>query len=127
MADRLALPELCAPHVGRALRTAHGTGPSALGAGLSLAPRRGLSLEEDWQGALVEPGGGGLGDLLPGIQVEAEAGAVVAEGAAGDDVAPLGGQGAAFLEFLGGAVASRHGASCLGVRTTRGGGFYCPK
>jgi hypothetical protein len=80
----------------------------------------GLLFQEDLQGALVEAGGGGLGDLLHGVEVDVQPRAVVAEGAAGDDFAPLGGQITEFLEFLGGELASRHGASCLGVRTTTG-------
>jgi hypothetical protein len=77
-----------------------------------------LSLQEGLQGALVEAGGGGLGDLLHGVEVDVEARAVVAEGAAGDDFAPLGRQITEFLELLGGKLASRHDGSCLGVRTT---------
>jgi hypothetical protein len=42
----------------------------------------------------------------------------MAEGASGDDFAPLRGQGAGFLELLGGGeLASRRSASCAGVRT----------
>jgi hypothetical protein len=78
----------------------------------------GLLFEEGLQGALVEPGGGGLRDLLHGVEIDVESGAGVAEGAAGDDFAPLGRQITEFLELLGGELASRHGASHLGVRAT---------
>jgi hypothetical protein len=79
----------------------------------------GLLFEEGLQSSLVEPGGGGLGDLLHGVEIDVEPRPLVAEGASGDDFAPLGGQIAEFLELLGGELASRHGVSCLGVRATR--------
>jgi len=66
------------------------------------AQRLGLLLEEGLQGPLREPGGGGVGDLLPGAEIDVESGPVVAEGAPGDDFAPLGGEVLEFLEFLGG-------------------------
>jgi hypothetical protein len=78
----------------------------------------GLLFEEGLQGALVEPGGGGLSDLLHGVEIDVESGAVVAEGAAGDDFAPLGRQITEFLELWGSELASRHDASHLGVRAT---------
>jgi hypothetical protein len=84
----------------------------------------GLALQEGLQGALVESGGGGLGDLLHSVEIDVEAGAAVAEGAAGDDFAPLGRQITEFLELLGGKLASRHDGSCLGVRATEPSEFF---
>jgi hypothetical protein len=54
----------------------------------------GLPLEQALQGAFDQPGGGRLGDLLQGVQVELNG---VIAGAAGDDFAPLGGEGVQLL------------------------------
>jgi len=85
---------------------------------LLLAQGVGLLLQEGLQSALGETGSGGAGDWLHGIQIDVEAGAVVAEGATGDDFAPAGGKVAKFLEFLGGEGASWHAAPCLEVEST---------
>jgi hypothetical protein len=53
---------------------ANGTRPSAFGAGLVLAQRLGSLFEERLQGALGEIGGGGRGDLLHGVEIDAESG-----------------------------------------------------
>ena len=98
---RFALLQLRALHLEGALLTAEGAEPSAVGTGLLLAQGVGLLFEQGLQGALGEAGGGGLGDLLHGVEIDIESGAVVAEGAAGDDFAPLGGEVTEFLEFLG--------------------------
>lgn len=87
----------------------------------------GLALQEGLQGALVEAGGGGLGDLLHGVEVDVESGAVVTEGAAGDDFAPLGRQITEFLELLRGKLAACHEGSCLGVRATEPSAFFLTK
>jgi hypothetical protein len=76
-----------------------------------------LLFEEGLEGALGEAGGGGEGELLHGVEIDVEAGPVLAEGASGHDLAPPGGQAAEFVEFLGGEGAPRHDASCLGVET----------
>jgi hypothetical protein len=122
VADRFALLQSCAADVQGAFLTAEGTRPSAVGAGLLLAQGVGLLLEEGLQGALGESVGGGAGDLFHGIEIDIESGSVVAEGASGDDFAPLGGEAAECLEFLGGEGAACHDASCLGVETRSGGG-----
>lgn len=70
----------------------NGAGSAAAGTRLLLAKAGGLAFEEEPEGALVEAGGGGLGDLLHEIQIDIEIRAVVAEGAAGDDLAPAGGE-----------------------------------
>jgi hypothetical protein len=77
--------------VERADLVAEGTRSAAGGAGLLVAEGSGLLFEEDFQGALAEPVGGGLSDLFQGVEVEVE-GVVVGAGAAGNDFAPLGGE-----------------------------------
>jgi hypothetical protein len=100
------------------------TEAATVGAGQAGAEGVGLLFEEGLQGALVEPGGGGLSDLLQGVEIDVESGPVVAEGAASDDFAPLGRQITEFLELLGSKLASRHSSSCLGVRTTESMEFF---
>jgi hypothetical protein len=117
VANRLALLQSGALDVEGAFRTANDTGPSAVGTGLLLAQRVGLLFEERLQGAFGEAGGGGVGDVRHGSEIDVEPGPVVAEGAAGDDFAPLSGEAAEFLQFRGGEGAACHDASCLGVET----------
>ncbi len=112
--------QLCALHLERAFLTAQGTRSSAVGTGLLLAQGISLLFEEGLQGALGESRGGDAGDMLHGIEIDVESRAVVAEGASGDDFAPLGGEAAKFVEFLGGEGAACHDASCLGVETRTG-------
>jgi hypothetical protein len=69
---------------------------------LLLAQSAGLLVQEGLQAAGVEPGGGGLGDLLHGVEVDIESGTLGAEGAAGDDVAPRSGEVTDILEVFGG-------------------------
>jgi hypothetical protein len=111
------LVQACALDVERAFLPAEGTRPSAVGTGLLLAQSGGLLLEEGLQGALGETGGGRPGDLLHGPEIDIESGPVVAEGASGDDLAPLGGEVVEFLEFLGRKGAACHDASCIAVKT----------
>jgi hypothetical protein len=73
----------------------------------------GLLLQAGPQGAFSQSGGSGAGDLLHRVEVHIQAGALVPEGAAGDDFAPTGGEVPDLLEQFGGKVASRHGVSCL--------------
>jgi hypothetical protein len=82
-----------------------------------LAQRLGLLFEEGLQGPRGESGGSGVGDLLHRAEIDVEPGSVVAEGAPGDDFAPLGGEALEFLEFLRGEGAGCHDASCLGDGT----------
>jgi hypothetical protein len=117
VAGRFALSQSGALHLEGAFLTAYWAQPPAAGAGLLRAQRLGLLVEEGLQGALGEPLGRGVGDLLHGAEIDVEPRAVVAEGAAGDDLAPLGGQAAEFVEFLGGEGAACHDASSLGVAT----------
>src|SRR5262245_21385992 len=121
VADRFALLQLGALHLQGAFLPADHAGAYAIGTELLLAQGIGLLFQEGLEGALGKAGGGGTGDLLHGIQIDVEAGAVVAEGASGNDFAPAGGKVAEFLKFLGGEGASWHVASCLAVETkTRG-------
>jgi hypothetical protein len=73
----------------------------------------GLLFQGGGQGALHQAGGSDQGDLLHGVEVHVEAGAPLAEGAAGNDFAPAGGQVTDRLEQLRGELAARHGVSCL--------------
>src|SRR5262245_18358027 len=115
VADRFALLQLGALHLQGAFLPADHAGAYAIGTELLLAQGIGLLFQEGLEGALGKAGGGGTGDLLHGIQIDVEAGAVVAEGASGNDFAPAGGKVAEFLKFLGGEGASWHVASCLVV------------
>jgi hypothetical protein len=78
-----------------------GTGAAAVGAGLLAAEGLGLQLQEGVEGSFRQACRGGAGDLLQGLEVEVGAGAGLAEGAAGDNLAPLGGEGADFPEDFG--------------------------
>lgn len=115
VADRFAVLQVRALHLKGAFLTAEGTKSSAVGTGLLFAQGGGLLFEEGLQGALGESRGGGQGNLLHGRKIDIESGPVVAEGASGDDFAPLSGEAAEFVEFLRGEAAACHDASCLGV------------
>jgi hypothetical protein len=52
---------------------------------LLLALSVGLLFRESLQGALGESSGGSMGDLLHGVEIDIEAGAVVAKGASGNE------------------------------------------
>jgi hypothetical protein len=109
--------EVSALDLERAWLTAEGAKPPAVGTGLLRAQGVGLLFQEGLQGALGEAGGGRVGDLLHGGEIDVESGPVVAEGASGDDFAPLCGEAAEFLDVVGGKGAVCHDASCVGVRT----------
>jgi hypothetical protein len=64
----------------------------AIRTGLLVGEGLGLLLQQGAEGALQQPLGGGLGSLLEGEQIDVERGAGVAEGPAGKDFAPLGGE-----------------------------------
>ena len=106
----------CALHVQRALLAVDGTGPSALGTGLLFAQGGGLLFEKGLQGAFGESSGSGTGELLHGIEIDVETGPVVAEGASGNDFAPLGSEALELLELFGSEGAACHDASCIGVK-----------
>ena len=102
MAQRLALGQLAAGEGERPLLAAHGTEPAAVRAGLLRPQRVRLLTEQHVQGPFGDSGGGGPGDLLHGLEIDGGARAGLAEGPAGDDFAPLGGEVADGLKFLGG-------------------------
>src|SRR5262249_33943656 len=56
--------------------------------------------------------GGGCA-ALDRVEVHVEAGAILTEGAAGDDFAPAGGEVVELLQHLRCELAARHGLSCL--------------
>jgi hypothetical protein len=92
-----------------------GARPAAGGTGLFGSQGLSLLFEAGLQGPFGQAGGGRLGNLLHGVEIDVEPGSGVAEGASGDDFAPLGSEVTQFLELLGGKLASRHGASCARV------------
>jgi hypothetical protein len=126
MAQWFALAKLPAVEGQGPFLMANGAGAAAVGAGLLGAEGIGLLCEQDGEGALGEPGGGGAGDVLHGLAIDVGAGPLVAEGTAGDDFAPLGGEITDFLEFLGRELASRHGLSCLVLARMKGYAFLLP-
>jgi len=85
-----------------------------------------LLLEEDGQGSGGNARGRGGGDVLQGLEIDVGAGSLVAVGVAGDDLAPLGGEVADFLEVLGRELAARHGLSCLVLAIGSGDAFLLP-
>jgi hypothetical protein len=119
VAGRFVVPQSCAHDRQGAASAADGTGSAAGGAGLLVAEGLGLLFEEDFRGAFTQAVGGGLGALLRGVEVKFERG-VVRAGAAGDDVAPPGGEEPEFLELGGGELMWCHDESCLGGKTTTG-------
>jgi hypothetical protein len=68
------------------------------------------------EGAGGQAAGGGDRDLFHGVQIDVEAGALVPEGVADNNLAPAVGQVVDFLEVLGGKLARRHGLNFLAVR-----------
>src|SRR5580700_4095862 len=86
----------------------HGTGGAAVRTGDLFAQDLGLLFQQGGEGALGKASGRGAGELLHGLEVRVQAGAGVAEGAAGDDFAPAGGEVADFLEELRGKFTARH-------------------
>ena len=74
-----------------------------------LAESLGLLLQQGGEGTCGEAVRGGAGELLHGLEVGVQAGAGVAEAAAGDDFAPASGQVTDFLEEFGGKFTTRHG------------------
>jgi hypothetical protein len=90
-----------------------GTGGATGRAGLLRVQGGGLLRQGSGEGSFGQASGSGQGDLLHGVEVHIQAGALVAEGAAGDDFTPTLGEGADLLEQLRGELATRHGLSCL--------------
>jgi hypothetical protein len=80
-------------------------------------------LEEGGAGALGEAGGSGGGQIFHGLEIDRSVGSSLAEGAAGDNVAPLGREVADFLHLLGRESAACHGESCLVLGKNGSGAF----
>jgi hypothetical protein len=85
-----------------------------------------LLVEQDGEGAFADASGGGAGDVLHSLEIDIRARSGVAEGASGDDFAPLGGAVTDGLEVLGGELATRHGLSCLILARMNGYAFLLP-
>jgi hypothetical protein len=85
-----------------------------------------LLFQEGGEGALGEAGRGGLGHLLQGVEVGIQAGALLTEGAAGDDFAPAGSEVTDFLEELRGNFTARHGRYRLVLAAKGRKGFLSP-
>jgi hypothetical protein len=99
---------------------------AAVGTGLLRAHRLRLLLQGSREGALGESGGSGLGDLFHDGQIDVESWALVAEGAPGDDFAPLDGQCADFLEVLGGNFGACHRLSYLALAKSTRDAWFLP-
>jgi hypothetical protein len=120
MAHRLALGE-GAPGEGQGPGfPLHGAGRAAVGTGRLGAEGLRLLFQQGAEGAFGEAGRGGAGELLHGVEIGIQAGAGVAESAAGDDFAPAGSEGADFVEEFGGKFTARHGRYHL-VLAAKGG------
>ena len=100
MGDGLGVGESPAVAAEGAWLLMHRAELAAVGAGVFSRQGVGLLFEEGGEGPLRQPAGGGVGDLLQGEQVDVQAGALVAEGTAGHDFAPLGGEVTDILEFF---------------------------
>jgi len=85
-----------------------------------------LLLEEQLEGALGQPVGGGVGDLLERAEVHIQPGTVPPERSPGDDLGPLFGQGVQLLQFVGRELVRRHPSPPPEVRTRATGGFPIP-
>jgi hypothetical protein len=118
VANRFALSQDGALNLERTLLAADGAGPSARRTGLLFAQGGGLLFQKGLQGAFGESSGRGAGELLHGVEIDVEPGPVVAEGASGDDFAPLGGEALELLELFGSEGAACHDASCMEVKKT---------
>lgn len=77
-----------------------GTRPAAVGTGLLVAQAGRLLFEQRLQRAFGEAGGGGLGDLFQGVEIDVESGAALTEGATGDDFTPLRRELTEFVQLL---------------------------
>jgi hypothetical protein len=86
----------------------------------------GLLFEEELESAFGESLGRSGGDLFHGSEIDVESGPAFAEGAFGNNFAPLGGELSKFLKFLGGEAFGSHSRSCLEVAVLVPGGFPIP-
>jgi hypothetical protein len=89
-----------------------------------LLPQGGrLLVEERLQSAFGHAGGRGLSDLLHRVEIDIESRTLVAEGAAGDDLAPLRRELPQFIELLGRERSPCHDASHQRVTAEPGRGL----
>ena len=98
MTNRFVLGDAAAGPLQRAGFPEHGTGSATVRTGHLFAEGLGLLFQEGGQGALGEAGGGGVGELLHGLEIGVPSPAVVAGGASGNDFAPAGSAVTDFLE-----------------------------
>jgi hypothetical protein len=119
VANGFALLQLSALNLERAVLAAEGTRSSAFGTRLLLTQGVGLLFKQGLQGALGEPSGGGVGDLLHGIEIDIESGPIVVKGASGNDFAPPSGEAAEFMQFLRCKGTACHNASCVEVKSRK--------
>jgi hypothetical protein len=85
----------------------------------------GLLLQEGGKSAFGHAAACGVGDRLEGEQINVQTGAGIAEGATCNNFAPLGGQFANLLEFLGCELVCGHEQTLLGL-TLKGMGALLP-
>jgi hypothetical protein len=83
-----------------------------------------LLAEQDGEGAFGEAAA--ADDVLHGLEIDQGAWAGVAEGAASEDIAPLGGKITDFLENLGESWGAWHRSSCLVLARGNGYTFLVP-
>jgi hypothetical protein len=100
VADGFVVSELAALDVQRPVLPFHRTKLPAVGAGLFGAERLGLLFQEGSEGPLRQSSGSGSGDFLHGLEIDVQARAGLAEGATGNDFAPLGREFTDFMELL---------------------------
>jgi hypothetical protein len=103
--DRVAVAEVAAADLDGPLFVADGAKLATGRAGLRVAEALGLLGGSLLEGTGGQAAGGSDGDRCHGVQIDVEAGAVVAEGVADDNLAPLAGQVVDLLEVLGGKFA----------------------
>lgn len=120
MADGVAMAEVAATDLHEAFLVADRTEQATGRAGLGVPEALGLLDGGLLQGAGGQTAGGGDGDLFHGVQRDVEAGAIVAESVANDDLPPAMGQVMDFLEVLGREFTGRHGLNLLAVMANQG-------
>ena len=117
MAERVAVAEVAAAaDLDGPLFVADRAELATARAGQGVAEALGLLGGGLLEGAGGQAAGGGDRDLFHGVQIDVEARAIVPEGVADDNLAPLVGQVVDFLEILGGKFTRRHDLNFLAVR-----------
>ena len=98
MSDRLVLGNGAAGPLPGARLVRNGAARTTVGAMRDGSEALGLSFEQIGEGSFGESGGGGIGDLFHGVEIDVESGSVVAEGSSANNFAPIGDELADFLE-----------------------------